>query len=182
MSLVLLADVRTFIEISSGVADTLLQTLIDDASGRINDYCGRDFESRTYNEEIDIEGCTEDSILLDNVPISSVVALTDNGSLVDTDDYHVYEHGRVSLENSYFTEGYKKVEISYVAGFTPVPASIQNAAKKLVAEDYKGRKLRGFQSESIGDYKYRVPSMEKTQGFPADVLAILNRYKLITGA
>ncbi|GAH29574.1 unnamed protein product, partial [marine sediment metagenome] len=116
------------------------------------------------------------------VPIASVVTLTDNGSLVDSDDYHVYRQGRISLESGYFTEGFKKVAVSYVAGFTPVPADIKLAVNKLISIDYKTGKRRGFVAEKIGDYSYRMPDMSRSAGFPPEVEQTLRQYKIITGA
>jgi len=185
MSLVTLEEVREYLTLSAGVADTLLSTLITNYSGVVNSFCGRDFELNNYSEELDVEGPTEQSIKLNNLPISSVVALTDNGSLVDPDDYHVYRQGRISLESDYFTEGFKKVEVSYVAGFTPVPADIKLAVSKLIAIDYyTPSKKKGFISEKIGDYSYRRPSgrdLQTTQGFPTDIYRTLLQYKRITG-
>lgn len=182
MSLVTLTEVRGYLSLSAGVADTTLQTLITNYCGVVNNFCGRDFEEKSYYEEVDIEGATEQSIKLSNVPIASVVALTDNGSLVDSDDYHVYRQGRISLESDYFTEGFKKVAVSYVAGFTPVPADIKLAVNKLISIDYKTGKRRGFVAEKIGDYSYRMPDMSRSAGFPPDVEQTLRIYKIITGA
>jgi len=185
MSLIDLEEVRQYLTLSAGVADTMLHTLITNYCGVVNNFCGRDFELKSYNEEVDVEGSAEQSIKLDNLPISSVVALTDNGSLVDPDDYHVYRQGRISLESDYFTEGFKKVSASYVAGFTPVPADIKLAVCKLIAIDYYTPvKQKGFISEKIGDYSYRRPGgrdLQTTQGFPTDIYQTLLQYKRITG-
>jgi len=186
MSLVTLEEARGYLSLAAGVADTLLTTLIANYSGVVNTFCGRDFELANYSEDLDVEGETEQSVKLSNLPIVSVAALTDNGSLVDTDEYHVYKQGRISLENDYFTEGFKKVSVSYVAGFTPVPAEIKLATCKLIAIDYytPGKK-KGFVSEKIGDYSYRRPSgrdLQATQGFPFDIYQTLMQYKIITGA
>lgn len=182
MSLVTLAEVRGYLSLAAGVADTTLQMLITNYSGVVNNFCGRDFEIKSFYEEVDIEGATEQSIKLSNLPIVSVVALTDNGSLVASDDYHVYRQGRISLESDYFTEGFKKVSVSYVAGFTPVPADIKLAVEKLISIDYKTGKRRGFVAEKIGDYSYRMPDMSRSAGFPPEVEQTLRQYKIITGA
>jgi len=186
MSLVSLDSVLTYMDLSSGVADTLISLLISDYSEKITSFCGRNFEQSTYYETFDIDSGTEKSIKLNYTPVISVVALTDNGSLVDTDDYRWYRNGRVTLVNSYFTKGLQKVEISYVAGFTPVPADIQLATCRLVEEDYYGRLARqkGFLTEKIGDYSYRLPDMNRfkdTRGFPPDVYSTLMQYIVVTG-
>lgn len=185
MSLVTLEEVREYLTLAAGVADTLLTTLIANYSGVVNTFCGRDFELRNYNEDLDVDGVTEDSIKLSNLPIVSVAALTDNGSLVDSDDYHWYRQGRISLDSDYFTEGFKEVSVSYVAGFTPVPSNIKLAVNKLIAIDYytPGKK-KGFVSERIGDYSYRRPSgrdLQETRGFPTDIYYTLMEYRRITG-
>lgn len=186
MSLVGISDVLTYIELSSGVANTLIQLLIVDYSKQVNEFCGRDFEQRNYNEKFDIEGATEKTIRLNNTPVTSVVALTDNGSLIAASDYHVYARGKITLDSDYFTEGPQEVEASYVAGFTPVPADIQLAVSRLIEEDYYGRKARhkGFQAEKIVEYSYRLPDMQRfkdTKGYPPDVYATLMNYKIVTG-
>lgn len=183
--LVTLAEAREYMSLASGVADTLIQTLIDDVSSRVNNFCygsGGGFVAWSYYDEVDVEGPSEQSIKLSHVPIISVAAVTDNGALIASDDYHVYDYGSISLENAYFTEGFKKVCVSYVAGHSPVPGDIKEAVKKLIAGNYKSRKLRGFAMEKIGDYSYRVPDLSKGQGFPPDILQTLMQYKIITGA
>ena len=182
VSLVTLPEVRGYLSLSAGVADTSLQTLITNYSGVVNNFCGRDFELKSFYEEVDIEGTTEQSIKLSSSPLVSVVALTDNGSLIASDDYHVYRQGRISLEADYFTEGFKKVSVSYVAGFTPVPADIKLAVNKLISIDYKTGKRRGFLSEKIGDYSYRMPDTSRSVGFPPSIEQTLRQYKIITGA
>lgn len=186
MSLVGISDVLTYLELSSGVANTLIQLLIIDYSKQVDQFVGFNFEQSNYNEKFDIEGPTEKTIRLNNSPVLSVVALTDNGSLIAASAYHVYARGKITLDSSYFTEGPQKVEASYVAGFTPVPADIQLAVSRLIEEDYYGRKARhkGFQAEKIVEYSYRLPDMQRfkdTQGYPPDVYTTLMGYRSITG-
>ena len=75
MSLVTLGEVREYLTLASGVADTLLTTLIANYSGVVNTFCGRDFELANYSEDLDVEGVAEQSVKLSNLPIVSVVDL-----------------------------------------------------------------------------------------------------------
>ncbi len=186
MSLVGISDVLTYLELSTGVANTLIQLLITGYSKQVNEFCGRNFEQSNYNEKFDIEGPTEETIRLNHPPVMSVVALTDNGSLIAASAYYVYAQGKITLDSNCFTEGPQKVSVSYVAGYTPIPADIQLAVSRLIEEDYYGRKARhkGFQAEKIVEYSYRLPDMQRfkdTKGYPPDVYSTLIQYKSITG-
>jgi len=159
MRLTSLEKVKEFIGITDTSQDTFLGTLLDGVSDAIETDCRRAIALGTYSEKFDIEYDYTEDFLVTNSPIQSVVALTDNGTLLaETTDYYWESYGYIHRypEDYYFTTGLRKVEITYVAGYDPIPDDVQLVVQKLVAQIYNTRDTGAFAQERIGDYSYSL--------------------------
>ena len=180
MRLTSLDKVKEFLGLTDTSQDSLLGTLLDGVSDAIETDCRRAIALGTYSEKLDIlEDYTED-FMVANYPVRSVVALTDNGTLmVDVTNYYWETQGYFHRypEDYYWTTGLRKVEITYTAGYATIPDDIQLLAQKLVAQVYNSLGTGGFESERIGDYSYRVlTDMILSDAF---LNSVLKRYRKV---
>lgn len=163
-TLVDLSSVKTWLGITTDDYDSFLNLAIENVSDMVKEYCHRPFSSVTRSEVIDIENEYTSRIGLKYAPVTSVVALTCAGSLVDPSDYVVDSSGEIKLKSgNYFTKGVAKVEVTYVAGLTQVPNTIKWACYELIGAAFNSRGKGGLISEKIGDYSYKLPSIEEDQ-------------------
>ncbi len=123
-------------------------TWIEEDSAHIDQLSGRVFASTSYTEDIDYDG--SDRIQLKNAPIISVTSLLyssggDLGSTgyalndtqVENTDFAVYdERGEILVltQNWQPKEGNKRMQITYTAGYSTIPLTVEKLATKMVAK------------------------------------------------
>jgi len=96
-------------------ADDLLERLILEVTGVVEDYCNRYFHYAEYTETVDGTGRT--TLRLRGCPVREITSLKIDGEEIDEEDYSVnYRLGEIYYEDG-FTEGYQNVEIVYAAGY-----------------------------------------------------------------
>lgn len=180
MRLTSLEKVKEFIGITNTSQDTFLGTLLDGISDAIETDCQRAIALGTYSEKFDVEYDYTEDFMLTNYPVQSVVALTDNGTLLTEDtDYYWETHGYVHRypEDYYFTTGLRKIEITYVAGYDSIPDDVQLVTQKLVAQIYNTRDTGSYSQEKIGDYSYSLLQNQKISDPFID--SVLKRYRKV---
>lgn len=178
MALTSLANVKEFLRITDTNDDTFLTNLISRVEKEVKEYCQRDFEAADYMEYYDGDGT--DTLLVDNYPINSVSELYDDpdrefgtDTLIDSSDYIIYsEEGKIVLDGSTFSKGNKNIKIVYNAGYTTIPADLEQAVIKLVAAEY----LEGQGSVNAveGEGQQTRPQRLREQAY-----RILDRYRRI---
>ena len=150
--------------------DDVIDQLIVEVSGMIDDLIGRDLDSAERTEYYD--GTGSEYLLLRHGPLASVagvwaVTYSDDGAdnRVETateltepnrlewglaSEGHlgqsaiVYNFGR-------FTCGRRNWKVQYTAGYASVPASLEKAATYEVVADFLTRETSGLASKVIGD-------------------------------
>lgn len=152
------AKVKAVLGIPTGVTqhDDLIDAYLVPAESAVLDYIGQAALTLTsYDETHDI-GKGQGWIAVDAVPIVSVAALTDDGSLVAAADYYREDKtGYIRLESAgYFTEGRQKVQVTYTAGYSPVPDRFIMAAALQAASWFNAGIHAGMQSEGTSGYRY----------------------------
>jgi len=174
-----LSKVKSLIGIETSTHDAVLSSLITEVSSLIEGYCGRSFEAATHLDYFDIVDEYTDMVVTTHYPIIEVYSVYDNGSLLDSECYHVYsEAGRIQLlEDRRFTRGAAGVSVNYYAGYLTVPEDLDLAAQLWVSAIFSRRKAIAYLREKIGDYSYQVPRV--MEGPPPEVEVILRRYKRI---
>ena len=127
---------------------TAVTTWIEEESANINQIAGRIYGSTEYTETIDYDG--EERIQLQNAPIISVTSVlyssagelgSTNYALDDTQvedtDFTVYtDRGEIRplWQNWSPKEGDKRIQITYTAGYSTTPLTVQKLATKMVAK------------------------------------------------
>ena len=178
-SIITVSEAKEYLGITDATYDDVLDALCEGYSDLVRSLCGREFDYDTYSEKIDIYDEQTDTVVVRETPLHSVVALTDNGNAVSTDEYLVNEtEGSIKLKSGVFTYGYGKVEVTYVAGYTPsYPDGLKLLVKILVAEDFNMRSHHGMSSEKIGDYSLTLRVRRKGEYLPPQAQILIEQYK-----
>jgi uncharacterized phiE125 gp8 family phage protein len=188
-----LANVQSHLGLAAGTDESLLETLINQASDLIEKHLGYAVKSATHTEYYDGDGCQD--LMLKHWPIISVTSLhVDTGRVYGTDalltqdtDYVIYkEEGRISLlteplKNNYgantFPSARKCVKVVYTAGYATVPNDLIWACNELVGYLYDNRgAVSVAQSQSIGGFSETASAADAVD-IPAHVLAVLRRHR-----
>jgi len=142
------AELRATLDFSASTVPSLddINTWIGEASAEINQISGRIYGQTTYTEVFDYNGT--DVLVLENAPLITVTNVlystsalgTDTYSLSDTKtedtDYTVYKNeGEIELLSNWKPAiGKKRISVTYDAGFTSTPLTVQKLATKKVAK------------------------------------------------
>jgi len=143
-----MAELSTSVAFGTGTVPTADQiaTWIAEESDTIDQLSGRIYTNTAYTDTIDYQG--EETIALSHAPVLTVTSVlystsalgTSTYALSDTKtadtDYTVYldEGELVILPNWAPTDGRKRIQVNYTAGYSTTPLPIQKLATKKVAK------------------------------------------------
>jgi len=132
----------------------LVENMINFCTQYAENYTGRLIKARDVDttEKIDIMEYT-DLISLRNLPIQSITSVTEDGDvLVEDTDYYVYEDtGELVRIDQNWVKGRRKVEVSYIGGFSTVPEDLKQWCNDMVIEMYSNKSVGGdLVSETVG--------------------------------
>lgn len=113
----------------------------------------------TYTDKIDVNfGVSE--VALEYRPVLSIVALTIAGQLqTENVDYEVISDiGMIKLIplSNVLPTGRNIVEVTYVSGFTTVPADLLYAGNLIAVSMFNQQAHLGYKMERSGDYQYQL--------------------------
>jgi uncharacterized phiE125 gp8 family phage protein len=137
-TLVTLADAKNYLRVDFNEDDALIQSLIDSAIKRLEQYAGSAFSPRTLKVVAYVDFFIEPPY----APINSItkVEYYDNSSWVElTLDGDYYILGDVYKKVYMVSYPQREYRFTYTCGFTTLPDSIYNAILKLVADLYDYR-------------------------------------------
>ena len=162
-ALVTLADLKVFLKITGGAADSKLSFLINEISKAVNTFVGHFLLSKTYTEYYNGDGSRE--LMVKNFPIISITSLHNADSLRTFDGSTVIDVSADVLINkpsailelwndeAAFLRGRANIKLVYTAGYAVanIPNDIQLAVKKWAAQQYLrlDKRRHDIQSESI---------------------------------
>lgn len=165
---------------SNTAQDALLERYINSASQQIERYCDRSFISESKTEFYD--GTRSNELLLRRSPVSAV-------SLVAVDSERTFGSDTVLVASTYavvgdvalrrhsgtWGKGSQNIKVTYTAGYSTIPADLEDACILLVEHRYRmrgdrrlGRSSQGKQGESIS----------YIADWPQEVLSILENYRI----
>lgn len=194
-ALIALDDFKDYMGISGGTNDHILIPLITRATQYIESYCGRKFyydgttygvyTSSTTPRDSIYDGAGSNVIVLRQRPvvsitqIQSLISIADGSDYldsVDLDDARIDKgSGRLTLTGYIFEKGEQNVYVDYKAGYSTIPADLQQACMELTKTWWMNRQMNDMLiEERLDKYWYRKPMAAKTPHF---VKEILNLYK-----
>jgi len=160
MSLVSLADMKTYLEETTATYDDFLTEQLNLYSSAVENYCGRVFTSTSYTQTYYKSDFVEPStpkLPLYHYPTTTITSIKEITSVegVDTDtqtlDAYQYRPNLnigtvLKLEAGapvyWFSAlcSEDRIEVAYTAGYTTIPLEIDATIKQLVAEKYEKKK------------------------------------------
>lgn len=162
------------------LGDSVLELFINSASEFIERFCERKFHADDYVEYH--SGARQNILLPVQWPLNSVAEVrlssdrdwTNANSLIDPDDYFIFDGDLTIAFHFRLPVGTGNVRISYNAGFTTIPSDLELACLWAAEWYYRNRSREniGKTSESKGD-----ESVGLLAELPPMVTEILMNYK-----
>lgn len=127
------------IEFTDTPEDTIT-FLIDGASQAIKTWVGRELEEATYTNELYDSEWGRTMLQLREFPVTAVSAVVENGvDLVEGESYEFYSTALARINGSReqrWQVGRKIIDVSYTAGFNPIPSDIVLVCSGIVARHF----------------------------------------------
>ena len=161
MSLVTLADMKTYLGEVTTTYDVFLQAQLDLYSSAVEGYCGRVFTSTSYTQTYYKDDLPQElrKLSLYHYPVTAIASISQITSfegadtattVLDAYDYRPNLNGGTILKLSsgviihWATDmGYdERIDVAYTAGYTTIPLEIDAVVKQLVETDYN-KKISG---------------------------------------
>lgn len=165
--------------------DGELARLIPSVQAFLERECERNFEKATVTEYFNGDDW-RDRVIVARPPLTSVTNVWDDPARVyatplASSTYVIddAEAGILRLDGTTFQAGLKNIKVTYVGGFTEIPADLEQAAIELVwAAREKGvNNLVGVRSRSVADGNVQYVNL----GWGSLVQDIIGKYRLHTG-
>ncbi|MFH1057805.1 MAG: head-tail connector protein [Pseudomonadota bacterium] len=189
-----LAMVKTYLGLTSGDHDALLESLIEAVSAQFMAYTGRKLTARDYSPDplspaydpdnawLDGSGYAEQ--LLPQYPVVSVTSVVLDGqalpaALEPGQSGYVVDSaaGVLALVCGVFGRGRRNLAIAYRAGFAPVPADLMQACVEQAATRFQesgaGQGRLGVSARTLADGSVSYA----TAALLPQVAAVLDRYR-----
>ncbi|MFQ5452255.1 MAG: phage head-tail connector protein [Candidatus Paceibacterota bacterium] len=153
-----LTTAKDHLGITDASQDTRVERWIDTASQMIEKATDRVLYSKSHTEVQDGRGSK--SILLRQYPVTAITSLHidsqgtfDANSLIAAADYAQRDEDELVLRSSTFKRGLQNIQIVYTAGFSTIPADLENACLELIEfmYDRRGDRRVGVASKSKRD-------------------------------
>lgn len=176
MALATIAQLKAYLGITTAGSDDLLTALLAASEQAVVKHLDRNVESASYTAVMDGNGSS--LLTLAQYPITAVSSVKIDGRVVpQSSGYGVsgflFRDREIILRGEYrFTLDTANVEIVYTAGYSQVPADINQAVLQIAALRYKERDWTGYQSKSLAGETVAF----ETSALPPAVLRMLQPY------
>lgn len=179
MALTTLVKVKEYAgDISDTSDDALLTRLIDSVTKDIEQYCSRTMASASYTDTMDGNGGRKMPLL--QFPITAVVGVTINGQSIPvrtspTSFGFTFSDSQVHLTGYTFDYGIDNVSIDYTAGYSTIPADLEQACIETVLLRYKSRDRVGITDKTLSGQRISFEG----RSFSESVMNVLDNYKAV---
>jgi hypothetical protein len=167
-----LNNAKDWMGLTASGDDALLTRLITAVSVGIQSWLNRTLASASYTETRNGTGTKR--LVLSNYPVSAVASVTVDGVAVPSYNF-VFDQYGIELAGDVFPRGTGNVVVAYTAGYTEVPADIEQACIELVQLKYKRRLNPDVDSKTQGGETITFASSE----MPKSVKDALAQYKRV---
>ena len=171
--------------------DWFIERRINSASAMVEEYCNRKFVAETYDEFY--TGLGSQELLIDNYPINKITSIKSESAMMTagtdyvTSDRTLLDHGILYRGLGWPFYGYltglvgeitgpeAMVEVVYSAGYTAIPADIENIVLTMVAESYRNQQdgVDGLKSMTQGNLSYTWETSDVAKRY----MDTLSKYK-----
>lgn len=165
-----------------------VEDLIEQASGIVDQYCGRDF---ALHEDVAerYDGSGRRRLRLKGWPIISVTSVAVGGTaLTDGVDYEVLPGGGIleRIDGLVWPAGLRNISVVYTYGFTTPPGAIVSIVEDLVVgaltHAARNRATKGASSLSMDGYSVAYSELSRLMVLAPEQMQALDRYRPIGGA
>lgn len=151
--------------------DEVALAALDAATEIVRAAIGQHIE-QVANDEITLDGSGTRVLLLPEIPVSAVAAVSIDGEALTGDDYQWSANGYLRRTgNMIWPADLRNVEVEYTHGYATIPGPIAVVTARLAARMMETSV--SAKQESIGAYSVTYAS----NTLQADELVILDRYK-----
>lgn len=192
--LVTLAEMKTYLGITGNTYDSFLTEQIVLVSDAIELYCRRKLSSASYIQTYYLEDFEQRPKVIDTLfyPLTAVASITEDGILIDPDDYRIQMEFGIITKPRYFFENAEKLLIAYTAGYATIPPLIKSVVYSVVETKFNKKQAgvnlnfgNDVQRISIPgtisiDFDYTLTNNDRTNPFGnllAPYLNILDYYR-----
>ena len=172
---------------SEAALASLVEDLIEQASGIIDTYCERDFAlHEAVTERLDGNG--RERIRLAGHPLVSVTSVTVGSTPLDSALYEVRPGAGIleRIDRGVWPAGRRNIAVVYTYGFTTPPAAITGIVEDLVAgaltHAARNRATKGASSMSMDGYSVAYSELSRLMVLAPEQMQTLDRYRPIGGA
>jgi hypothetical protein len=185
-NLVSLDDLREQLRVRPGdvANDAWLTKVIARASMAAERYCNRIFSQQTYTDNflVGATGSTGEPLILSQAPVDPAsVEVTLDGAVMAAADYAVEPLAAHLWRTGTYWSNTTGLTVTYDAGFSPIPADVQQAVLDLCTAENSGRgrdpMLRATESPGLGRQEYWVGGVPGGSLLPQDIASLLNPYR-----
>lgn len=168
--------VATWLNVTSDAEKVILSQLITAYSTWIQSWLSRNIPEQDYSDSFD--GTGSNRLLMPQWPITDVASVAVNGVSIPkassvTESGYRWSDTAIILNGYKFARGDANVEITYTAGYSPIPADLARTCVDMVAIHYREKDRVGVASKSLAGetISYSLVDM------PQQVKTILNQYR-----
>jgi hypothetical protein len=144
MSLVTLADMKTYLGVVGAGDDAFLEDQLAVISDTVEAYCGRVFSLNTYTQTFYADEMEVPSreVYLFHYPLNTLTEVLKDGEDITSEIRPHKPTARLVTNNRrlFFGNFTSEMVITYDAGYSTIPAIIQSVVKSLVEERYNKKK------------------------------------------
>jgi len=178
MALATLADVKTYLDITTTDEDGRIPTLLAAAESQVIQYVSHDPEGGTRTDRVN--GNSGVYMVPLGYPLLSVNSLTIDSIAIPAESgnkpgYYIM-NGAVWLSGQYtFSRGIGNVVLSYQDGYSTIPAVFKKAVIELTATRLKEIERLGVSSKSVGTESISYAAKE----MPASIKGYLDQFRKV---
>ena len=175
MSLVTLAEAKTYLKITSSNYDTTLNFLLTKAQESIENHINRKLDEATRYEVYN--GTNKSELILDFYPITTMTLISDDISIEDREYNSTvtlneviinYLSGCLEYVDSIWVKGNRNIYIEYKTGFVNSPTDTYPQDLKMVCLEYIAKKFYDIDEKRLKINTKNIMS-ENIQFIPSDL-------------
>jgi hypothetical protein len=173
---------------SEAALASLTEDLIEQASGIVDQYCGRDFDHYADVSERH-DGSGRRRLRLKGWPIIAVTSVEVGGTaLTEGLEYEAVPDPGIleRIDGAVWPRGTRNIAVVYSYGYTTPPGAIAGVVEDLVVGSLthaaRNRAVKGASSMSMDGYSVAYSELSRLMTIAPEQMQVLDRYRAVGGA